>query len=71
MTLVSDSSTPVALDISVTAPRMYLVNNGPNRIEASADFHLGGTFERPSFTGSLEKIIAGEFLAYWQPLFCA
>jgi len=56
-----EQGTPVGLDIRVTAPRMYLINTGTDRIEASADFRLSGTFDRPAFTGQLD-ILGGELL---------
>jgi hypothetical protein len=51
----------VALDIQVTAPRMTFINTSDARIEGTADLRIGGTFDRPIMTGSID-ILGGEVL---------
>jgi hypothetical protein len=58
---VAPSTTDMALDIQVTAPRMAFVNTKTDRIEGIADLHLGGTFNRPALTGAVD-IVGGEFM---------
>jgi translocation and assembly module TamB len=51
----------VTLDIQVTAPRMTFINTRDARIEGIADLRVGGTFDNPSMTGSID-ILSGEVM---------
>ncbi len=57
------SSTPLALDIHVTAPPMAFIDTKTAHVDARADLRVNGTFDRPSITGAVD-ILGGELLAF-------
>jgi hypothetical protein len=58
-TSAADEPFPLALDIQVTMPRTTLIDNRTVRVEGRADLHVGGTFDHPGVTGSLD-VLSGE-----------
>jgi hypothetical protein len=58
---LSNEGTPIVLDIQVSAPRIRFIDTRTAQIEGTADLHVGGTFDRPAITGSID-IVRGEWL---------
>jgi hypothetical protein len=58
---LSAADAGVALDIEVSAPRIAFIDTREARIEGTADLRIGGTFDRPVMTGSID-ILSGEAL---------
>jgi translocation and assembly module TamB len=56
---VTEDGTPLALDIQVSVPRLWFIETPTARIEGTADLQVGGTFDRPAITGTVE-ILGGE-----------
>jgi translocation and assembly module TamB len=57
--VTSPEGLALGLDIQVTVPSTTLIDNRTVRVFGRADLHVGGTFDHPLITGSLD-ILSGE-----------
>ena len=55
-TSLTDGGTALALDVQVRSAVIPLISTEDARIEGTTDLHVGGTFDRPSITGSVDFV---------------
>ena len=60
---ISESGTPLVLDIQIVAPRITFMDTSTLRVEGNANLNVLGTFTRPTLTGSVQ-IDGGQALLF-------